>query len=205
MASYSHRNIYIVGAQCTGKTTLVNDLDNYFTTSRPPSTACPRPVIIPEVARSVLRNNAIPATDIRSSPERALELQKLMFQAQVFAERDALGSGGWFISDRSGVDPICYALKYAGKEGAAFLLASEDWNEMKRRMAEALIIVCEPGADWLHDDGVRLMPLDRDEWIGIHDVFCSVMNDLSLTYVVLPAKLTDRAARVDFVLSRLHS
>ncbi|GJC90547.1 hypothetical protein ColLi_13385 [Colletotrichum liriopes] len=132
MASSNHRNIYIVGAQCTGKTTLVNALETYFIAAQPPSTACPRPVIISEVARSVLRTHAITAAEIRSSPDRALELQKLILHAQVPAERHALDTAGWFISDRSGVDPICYAFSYAGNEGAALLLASEEWDELKR-------------------------------------------------------------------------
>ncbi|KAK1978654.1 AAA domain-containing protein [Colletotrichum cereale] len=203
-----HRNIYIVGAQCTGKTTLVNALERHFTTTttttQTPSTACPRPVIVREVARSVLHDHNFSATDIRSSPARALELQTLILQAQVSAERRALDTANWFISDRSGVDAICYARTFAEESGASLLLNSEEWRELRERIGEALVIVCESGADWLDDDGVRLMPLDRDEWIDLHKVFCSQMDDLGLSYVVLPAMLTDLPERVNFVLSRMH-
>ncbi|OHE90611.1 hypothetical protein CORC01_14095 [Colletotrichum orchidophilum] len=191
----NHRNIYIIGAQCTGKTTLVNALEKYFTTTQPSSNACPPPVIIREVARSVLRTHAFTAADIRSSCDRALELQTLILHAQVSAERHALDTAGWFISDRSGVDSICYALTYAGEGGASLLLASEEWRDLKKRMAEALVVVCESGADWLHDDGVRLMPLELNEWIGLHNAFCNLMNDLGLAFVVLPSNMTDLADR----------
>ncbi|KAK2028150.1 hypothetical protein LX32DRAFT_720980 [Colletotrichum zoysiae] len=202
MSSSDHRNIYIVGAQCTGKTTLVKALEEYYTTTQTQSNSWTRPVIVTEVARSVLRRHAIPAADIRASPDRALNLQRLILDAQVSAERQALGRGTWFISDRSGIDPTCYAFTYAGREGVSLLLASEEWGLLKSRMKQAMIVVCEAGADWLYDDGVRLMPLDRDEWIRIHDVFCTLMDGLGLSYVVLPAKLTDLSARVGFVLSR---
>ncbi|KAK1657949.1 AAA domain-containing protein, partial [Colletotrichum godetiae] len=200
MEPNSQPNICIIGAQCTGKTTLVNALETYFTTAQPLATACPRPIVIREVARSVLQAHALTAADIRSSRDRTLELQKLILHAQVKVERQALQTGAWFVSDRSGVDPICYALTYADRKEASLLLASEEWEELRNRMAEALVVVCESGADWLNDDGVRLMPLDSNEWMELHNMFCKLLDDLGLSYVILPSKLVDLDGRVDFVL-----
>ncbi|KAF6806065.1 hypothetical protein CPLU01_15932 [Colletotrichum plurivorum] len=143
------------------------------------------------------------AADIRSSCERALELQRLILHAQVVAERRALEADGWFISDRSGVDPICYALRYVGGEGASQLIESNEWQELSERMAKGLIIVCEARGDSLQDDGVRLMPLDRKKWISFHKLFCNALDQLGMPYTVLPANLIGLSERVDLVLSEV--
>lgn len=75
-------------------------------------------------------------------------------KAQLNAECRALESRKWFISDRSGVDPIVYARKYVSEEAAEDLVKSTEWLELKERMKSALVIVCEAGVDWLIDDGV---------------------------------------------------
>jgi hypothetical protein len=67
--------------------------------------------------------------------------------------------GEWFVSDRSGVDPIVYARKYASKGAESYLINSTEWSELRERMGKSVVIVCEAGADWLTDDGVRLTGL----------------------------------------------
>ncbi len=67
---------------------------------------------------------------------------------------------------------------------------------------EAVVIVCEAGADWLTDDGVRLMPGSREDWVGFHHFFCQCLDDWGLTYEVLPCDVTSLAERVAFVLRR---
>ncbi|KAJ8109949.1 hypothetical protein ONZ43_g6000 [Nemania bipapillata] len=54
--------------------------------------------------------------------------------------------------------------------------------------------------DWLFDDGVRMMPLDRAEWLGIHDEFCAVLTETGLEHRVLPAGVGTTEERVRFVL-----
>ncbi|KAH6675354.1 AAA domain-containing protein [Plectosphaerella plurivora] len=129
------KNIYIVGAQCTGKTTLVNALESHFS-AQP---AHDQPAIVREVARTVLKTHSLAATDIRSSPDSALHMQKLMLHAQVEAERHAMAEASWFISDRSAVDPICYALKHVGEDGASQLLATEAWAELRPGLERGLV------------------------------------------------------------------
>lgn len=141
-------NVYIIGAASTGKTTLVNNLHSYFTRRL----ATPlRPAIITEVARTVLRQHNFTARDILL-PARSLTLQRLILQAQAAAERDALGGDGgsgnpgrWFVSDRSGADPIAYATKYIGAEAARGLVESAEWADLKQRMVKAVVVICEAG------------------------------------------------------------
>ncbi|RWA08167.1 hypothetical protein EKO27_g6938, partial [Xylaria grammica] len=98
-------SIYIIGSQCTGKTTLVTALSAYFE-QHPPAPAAQaqaHPGVIKEVARSVLSQHGFTRADIRQSQDRALELQRLILEAQSAAEQS---QGAWFISDRSAMDPV---------------------------------------------------------------------------------------------------
>ncbi len=79
------------------------------------------------------------------------------------------------------------------------------WEELKERMGQSLVVVCEAGADWLIDDGVRLMPEDKADWTALHDLFCSLLRDAGLDYVVLPCEVKDIGERVQFVLDRWGS
>lgn len=191
------KNIYIVGAQCTGKTTLIGALSSHFTASSLSTT--PAPLVFTEVARTVLRKHNLTGSDIASSPSKNLLFQQLMIEAQYATEKVAETSQ-WFISDRSGFDPIVYARRYVGEEGARSLMEMEIWGELKERMGRSLVVVCEAGADWLVDDGVRLMPENKEDWVAFHDLFCELLRDAGLDFVVLPCEMKDLAERVRFVL-----
>ncbi|KAL9044092.1 MAG: hypothetical protein Q9214_002746 [Letrouitia sp. 1 TL-2023] len=197
------RNIYIVGAQCTGKTTLVTALERYFqdgADNRKPSFS--KPTVIREVARTVLQQHNFTADDITNSRSRALQLQKLILNAQLDAESAV--KGAWFISDRSGLDPIVYARQYVGEEAAAELIQTSTWKTLEEQMRHSLIIVCEPGADWLIDDGVRLMPDNIQAWNNFHHLFCACLDSLDLPYAVLPKNTRDLHQRTDFVIRRMQ-
>ncbi|KAK4221409.1 AAA domain-containing protein [Podospora fimiseda] len=192
-------NIYIVGAQCTGKTTLINNLRQHFQ-SNSPSQQFPPPTFITEVARSVLKTHSFTASDV-IIPSRSLQLQHLILLAQASAEREC--STQWFISDRSGADPIAYALRYVGAEETNKLLDSDEWTEIKDRMKKGVLIVCEASeeaASWLHNDGVRLMPKDISDWVAFHTLFCDFLDKHGIEHVVLPPSIGEHEARVEFVL-----
>ncbi|KAK7422554.1 hypothetical protein QQX98_001577 [Neonectria punicea] len=122
----SPSNIYIVGAQCTGKTTLVEALERSYETA---GDVAP-PAVVREVARSVMKTHKFTAHDIISSPDRCLTLQTLILNGQLDAERAALRESGWIISDRSGLDPIVYAHRHLGHEVAEAMMRSAAWKEL---------------------------------------------------------------------------
>ena len=64
------------------------------------------------------------------------------------------------------------------------MLASPEWLELRERMQASLTVVREAGASWLKDDGVRLMPADIDEWKAFHDLFCGVLSQMGLEFIV---------------------
>ncbi|KAJ2897736.1 P-loop containing nucleoside triphosphate hydrolase [Zalerion maritima] len=202
-------NIYIIGAQCTGKTTLVNTLAAHFQQDACPQQPCANkeqpsltqpPKIVKEVARSVLVKHNFTAHDITSSATRCLELQTLILLAQWRAEDAATRKhpAGWFISDRSGADPMVYAQKHVGEAGMNSLAATQEWQELRERMSKSVIIVCEAGADWLLDDGVRLMPKDKQDWVGLNDGFRALLEAQGISHDILPHTMTDIGKRVDF-------
>ena len=192
-------NIYVIGAQSTGKTTLVSALDKYFEQHQTYlSEPIARPHIIKEVARSVLRDHHFTAEDIATSKPRALQLQRLILNAQSMAER-SLGQE-WYITDRSGLDPLAYAHRYVGDEEARQLRQEEAWKDVEKRIRKGLVVMCGVGGEWLVDDGIRLMPESRDDWVEFQSIFCSLLDELGIQYIVLPSSVRDLGSRVDFVI-----
>lgn len=193
-------NIYVIGAQSTGKTTLVSALEKYFEQhSTYLSEPTARPHIIKEVARSVLRDHHFTADEITASKPRALQLQRLILNAQSKAER-SFGQE-WYITDRSGLDPLAYAHRYVGDEEARQLRQEEAWQDVEKRIRKGLVIMCGVG-EWLVDDGIRLMPESRDDWVKFQSMFCSLLDELGVLYTILPSSVCDLDSRVDFVIEQ---
>ncbi|KAF2843356.1 hypothetical protein M501DRAFT_966717 [Patellaria atrata CBS 101060] len=192
--------IYIIGAQCTGKTTLINALETHFSepvnrdwdgnSSNPPN-------VIKEVARSVLREHSFIASDITNSRTRCLQLQELILKAQHSAELETNWS--WYLSDRSGLDPVVYATIYVGPDEAMALMESQEFQELKERMRNSLVILCEAGVLWLTDDGVRLMPKDNEDWMRVHQTFCELLVLNDIRYNVISKDMTNLDDRVQLV------
>ncbi|KAL9597061.1 MAG: hypothetical protein Q9219_005390 [cf. Caloplaca sp. 3 TL-2023] len=194
------QNIYIIGPQSTGKTTLVDALASFFEQADTASYE-KTPKIIKEVARGVLRRHQYTAEDIVSSKSRALELQRLILEAQCEAERDACNE--WYISDRSGLDPLVYARQYVGMEETLALIQQPTWQYLEQEMRKRLVLICEAGGEWLIDDGVRLMPQDFDAWLQMNAAFCRMLDELQIEYHILPASMTELSHRVEFVVEKL--
>jgi nicotinamide riboside kinase len=191
-------NIYIIGPQSTGKTTLINrlqsDLEQWLA-----DIPIEKPQIVSEVARTVLSKHKFTAKDITSSPNRCLALQNLILQSQAAAENDALQASSWFISDRSGFDPLVYARKYVSQEAMLEMQQQSCWVEVRKRMMSSLVIVCEAGTPWLMDDGVRLMPDSAEAWMQLSSEFCELLDQVGIAYVVIPRTMLGLSDRSDFV------
>lgn len=184
-------NVYVVGAQCTGKTTLIDALTKRFHISENRNWAgrtTSEPQVIKEVARKVLKKHNFTTADITSSPARALELQKLILEAQYHAEQTAAGS--WYISDRSAMDPIVYAKVFVGEDAVLKMIQTEAWTQLREKMRKGLVFVCTPNPAWLYDDGVRTMPKDWDEWVSLHRTFCDSLKAQDVHFEILSAEMS---------------
>ncbi|PNP82149.1 hypothetical protein FNYG_04338 [Fusarium nygamai] len=195
-------NIYIIGPQSTGKTTLVNklqaDLEHWLS-----DTSIDKPQIVSEVARAVLAKHKYSAEDILTSKTRCFELQQLILEAQASSENEALKTSSWFISDRSGFDPLVYAKRYAAPGAVEQLQQLTAWKEVKARMERSLIVVCEAGTPWLMDDGVRLMPGTDKEWMQVFNDFCEMLDEVGFEYSVVPRTVLDISERAELVWAKL--
>ncbi|RKK68832.1 hypothetical protein BFJ69_g13258 [Fusarium oxysporum] len=194
-------NIYIMGPQSTGKTTLVNklqgDLGHWLA-----DTSIDGPQIIAEVARTVLAKYKYSAEDIQTLASRCFELQQLILEVQASSEKEALRTSSWVISDRSGFDPLVYAKRYAAPDTVTQLKELPAWKEVKARMESSLIVVCEAGTPWLMDDGVRLMPGSDKEWMQLfHDV-CEMLDEVGLQYFVVPRTVLDISEGAELVWAK---
>ena len=191
-------SIYIIGAQSTGKTTLVTALGEYFAQNVELEGSISQPHQVKEVARGVLLQHQFSANDITSSKTRALELQRLIIQAQAAAE-GAL-QDRWYIADRSALDAVAYARQYVGEAEARRLREATVWQEIEDKMRTGVVVLCEPGGEWLMDDGVRLMPRDQAEWFALHSHFRELLAECGIPYVVLACSVSLLKQRVEFVL-----
>ena len=198
------KNVFIIGAQSTGKTTIVDALEKIFAQPDTPTAALhqrQQPKIIREVARSVLKRFHFTRDDITNSPARALQLQKHILTAQYEAERETIDQspGAWYITDRSGLDPIVYATMFVGDPAAQELLASDEWKTLEQGMKQGIVFLCEAGTRWLFDDGTRLMPDNEEKWMEVDRTFRQLLEARSIEYRVIPNKVHDLGERVRLV------
>ena len=187
-------NIYIIGAQSTGKSTLVSQLEQHFENLVYQGPPIQKPHILREVAREVLRKNGFTATDITESKERALKLQQLIIDAQCKAENEI---DTWYISDRSVLDALVYAQRYGDSDQS---LHSEKLKQSLERLRDGVVVLCEPVVEWLVKDGVRLMPETVVDWLDLHRRFCEKLDALEIEYLLLQSNVLDIAERAAFVI-----
>ncbi|KAH7123979.1 AAA domain-containing protein [Dendryphion nanum] len=195
------RNIYIIGAQSTGKTTLAEALSASLSTS-----ASTPPTIIREIARSIILEKGYNRAEMTTSPDRALQLQQDILEAQYRAERavDANLSSSGYICDRSGLDPIVYARLYVSENAADEMFASVAWRELEMKMRCGVVILCEAGGSWLVDDGLRLMPEGLEDWLRVDGMFRMLLGDRRIAYTVVPKEVGCVGERVGLVMDAVQ-
>lgn len=189
------RPIYIVGAQCTGKSTLSRAIELKIKQEHPQLNV----ELVNEIARPALDKFHTDRNDIRNNKQRCHFFQKLILDGQYERESE-INDDTVMVSDRSGIDPLAYASLLLDKGSVEELAQSDSWKLLSRRMRQATVVLCEPVEDWLHDDGVRLMPIDAHEWTDLHSIFGRLLEQHHISYHVLPNGLRDLSARVALVL-----
>ncbi|KAF8467384.1 AAA domain-containing protein [Kalaharituber pfeilii] len=213
------RNIYVSGAASTGKTTLIKALQKYFASNGD----YPAPKIIAEVARRVMTAYPMESREqIRSNPEKSLQLQKRILEAQLEAEKRVLGLGDspngaskvenelrWFISDRSCLDPVMYTKIYVTNShqgsipipnAVEEITASPTYLALEERLRKGILVLIEPNEVTLTDDGVRLMPNNLKEWKLFHEVSSGFLKDRGIKYLEIGKELCVVEERMMFVV-----
>ncbi|KAF7920908.1 hypothetical protein EAE99_007760 [Botrytis elliptica] len=197
-------NIYLIGPQCTGKTTLLETLRTHYAidANREFESQCAeRPVIIEEVVRRVMRCQGFNIQDLRNV-ERGFELQQCVLLEQYNSEKKVQCE--WYISDRSGLDALVYAKAYIGVTAVKKLEDTEEWNRLKKRMQDALVVFCEAGnASWLSEDEVRMKYSNIAAWERLNNEFHAMLIEHHIEYITLPKHVTDLQDRVALIKNAL--
>ncbi|KAI1676005.1 AAA-28 domain containing protein [Pyrenophora tritici-repentis] len=195
-------NLYLIGPQCSGKTTLLNALRAFYSDHDPASHHMEQPSIIEEVVRVVM-HEGFQARDLYDSV-RGLHLQTHILLRQNQTEEQL--KDRWFFTDRSALDTLVYAKEYTGADAFRALAGTKEWAKSRLRMQQATVIVCEAGnTDWLSADRVRLAYQDTAEWKALNEAFFVMLRDYEISYSVLPNTIKDLGERVALISSLLES
>jgi hypothetical protein len=145
----------------------------------------------------VLKEKGFSREDLMS-PHRALQLQQHILDAQLQAEISVKADepSGWYICDRSGLDPIVYAQVLVGSSAAENMLASDAWQKLEHKMKSGVVVLCEAGCTWLVDDGVRLMPRELDEWMRVDAAFRELLRARGIPFTVISKDVISMPERV---------
>ncbi len=189
------RYIYIVGAQCTGKTTLSRALLSEVAARN----GALQVGELVETAREILKLHKCTKDDVREGSTRCILLQRMILESQLEREA-ALASKDIVISDRSGADPLVYATVYGRGQDIDELTSSRAWTVLRANMQRSLVVVCPPVWEWLFDDGVRLVPESWEEWYHVHEEFLLTLKRYEVDFIVVPPSTRSLDDRVRLVL-----
>ncbi|KAI6122036.1 AAA domain-containing protein [Pisolithus sp. B1] len=194
--------VYVIGPSSTGKTTLCNAVAK--------SVGLPTRCYITEVARQVMRSKGYTRADVGTvEMQRAIMLAQLEKEANAFAcARWGNSEGELILSDRSGIDPIVYAIMTAKNEGEArqkeaMLVDIPAFQMALRRYKDAIFLLLNPVEEWLVDDGVR--SLDHHE--HCIKVFRQVLDKYGIKYQEIGAetkKIEDRVRLLEERMGLVH-
>ncbi|PVH91014.1 hypothetical protein DM02DRAFT_734334 [Periconia macrospinosa] len=198
-------NLYLIGPQCAGKTTLLEALRAYYSIDANRQFGnehVGRPAIIEEVVRTVMHEKGFKVQDLKD-PKKGFELQQCILVEQYNAEE--ISEDEWYISDRSGLDALVYAKVYVGVSAAEKLENTGEWNRLRKRMQDAVVVFCEAGnTDWLSDDEVRMAYNNTAEWERLNHEFHAMLLHYDIGHIILPKYITDLRERVVFIDSTLR-
>jgi nicotinamide riboside kinase len=196
-------NVYLIGPQCSGKTTLFNALRAFYSDRDPTSHGIEQPFFIEEIARIVIQEKGFQARDLRDSV-RGLQLQMHILLRQNQIEEHL--ENRWFFADRSALDALVYAKEYTGLDAFEALVSTKEWEKSKLRMQNGIVIVCEAGnTEWLSADSVRLAYQDTAEWNALNEAFFVMLREYGISYSVLPSAIKDLEERVALVCRLLET
>jgi len=172
------KRVVVTGSECTGKTTLADDLARQFGT-----------VCVAEYAREYLDRKV--ATTGLPLDERDVEP---IARGQIAAEdRGAATAKGLLVLDTDLVSTTVYARHYYG--------ACPTWIDQAARDRRGdLYLLCDIDVPWVADS-VRDRPHHREH---IHALFVEALNTLGAPYVLIrgswAARLTTAVAAVSELL-----
>ena len=198
-------NIFIIEAHSTGKITLRNALLKGIHHDKNKGIALQdieQPMTTTEAAEIIMERMGLMANEVFSSKETCERIQNEILEEQAAYERK-IPDDAWINSDRSGLDPIIYALVHVDASAAARMESTEAWDECKASMEKGLMVVCEPVKEWLETNKFRTWLEGMTQWDYarlLHGTFVDRLEVLGISYVLIPASMRDMKQRIERVL-----
>jgi nicotinamide riboside kinase len=193
-----NRNVYIIGPQSTGKTTMVKGLVERLKGDVP---------VIQEIARHVMKEKGYSRIDVDSAdPERRFAMQNDIFHAQLEKEDSYLESGTNFVSDRSAIDPLVYLMHYSGTKSLDKMTSRVEWRKVRDRYGgakESLVVLLLPVEEFLIDDDIRYMAKSIHDWHSLAASFQRFLHEQDISAIEFGEECRDIGNRVDRVLTEL--
>lgn len=178
------KRVYFVGAHSTGKTTLATWVADAY-----------KVPMIPEVARTIMREWGSSLDRIRMNPATADRFQVMIFNRQLMAE-DGFER---FVSDRA-CDHLAYAAEHS--RVAAAIIHDPRMTHYMRRMAESIVFFIRPHRDLIVADGVRAA-LDWESVVRIDAMAKFILKIFDVPYIELASRdMHDRIQTVAAVLGK---
>ncbi|KAN0101108.1 AAA domain containing protein [Tylopilus felleus] len=188
--------LYVVGPSSTGKTTLCNAVAE----SLKLRSWC----YITEVARQIMKRRGFTREDVgKIEMQSAIMLAQLEKEAEV-CERARNTRESLILSDRSGVDPIVYAILTAKDERQArqrknLLVDHPTFQTALKRYRRAKFLLLRPVPEWIVDDGVRSL----EQHARSFHVYRQVLAELGIPYQEMGEEIKDLSERTNWVKERV--
>ncbi|KAG8220721.1 hypothetical protein J3R82DRAFT_3051 [Butyriboletus roseoflavus] len=194
MTDHQHplTELYVVGPSSTGKTTLCNAVAE----SLKLRSWC----YITEVARQIMKRRGFTREDVgKIEMQRAIMLAQLDREAETCERARSMGET-MILSDRSGVDPIVYAVLTAKDEHQALqrkkiLVEHPTFQNTLKRYRKAKFLLLAPVPEWLVDDGVRSL----EHHARSFHVYRAVLAELGIPYHEIGEEVKDLSERANWV------
>lgn len=163
-------SIYVIGPSSTGKTTLCNALAQKL--------ALEGSAYVTEVARHVMREKGYSRDTIGS-----LQMQEDIMEAHFLREQEGMATHAVRVCDRTAIDPVIYAILTSNDEEEArrkkdHLTHSANFQKALQQYRQSIVILLQPVAEWLADDGVRSTE-NQDKCLQIYK---QVLAELDVSY-----------------------
>jgi len=187
-----YTELYVVGPSSTGKTTLCNAVAQ----SLKLHSWC----YITEVARQIMKRRGFTKGDMgKIEMQSAIMLAQLEREAEV-CERARNAGEALVLSDRSGIDPIVYAVLTAKDERQArqkrnLLIEQPTLQNALKRYRKAKFLLLIPVPEWLVDDGVRSL----EQYARSFHVYRAVLAELGISYREIGEDMKDLTERTNWV------
>ena len=194
MTDHQHplTELYVVGPASTGKTTLCNAIAQ----SLKLRSWC----YITEVARQVMKRRGFTREDVpKMEMQSGIMLAQLEREAEVCERARSIGET-LILSDRSGVDPIVYAVLTAKDERQAqqkknLLVEHPTFQNALKRYRKARFLLLRPVPEWVVDDGVRSL----EHHARSFHICRAVLTELGIPYHEIGEDMKDLLERTNWV------